>query len=679
MIGRRRFKVYFCLALAALFLPSGCATVGDDGYTSYKVGPEEGAKLYLADSKADETRYIAQEGKVVRITPEKSAEPLAAAAKEEVLGPVETEFKAADTPELLASFIDKYAPTALAFVALQRLAEPAIDSRNWPAAAETFRQYRDKFPYFNERIDEVIAILEAPEEGLKVDNLGGGINTPQGEYSPVITSDGRKLYFARDCGECGGGEEVQVSLKDSEGRWTTARRFGEPLSSKGHEIPLGISSDSNTLAVFGHYQGSLGRGDVFFVEKEPTGWGGLQHYPPPLNSENFESNAMYAADGKAILFISDRPEGTGDHHPKGVFYKGGYTGNTDIYVYLEKAEGQAEVINLGPVINTPDSEYSPFLHPDGKTLYFSSNGHAGLGRLDVFKSTRLSDDSWTEWSRPVNLGKEINTSSDDWGYQVAAEGKRAYFAMNGRPESFGGSDIYSVSLPEQVKPGGVITVSGVVTDPKGDPLIAEIRWDDLDAGKEVGYATSDPITGEYIIHLPSGGNYGYYAEKPGYIGESEHFDLREYSDAYQEFVLDIVLYPIVQPAPMELEPVEEAVEEAPPVEIRMNNIFFDFDKAKLRSESYMEMNRWIRMLKENEHVNLHISGHADSLGSEPYNQKLSEKRARAVVDYLVENGIERDRLTAEGFGENMPVASNETEEGRQRNRRVQVRIINSGR
>ncbi|MFO7604685.1 MAG: OmpA family protein [Desulfurivibrionaceae bacterium] len=676
MIGSRKLKNCFCLALAALFLLSGCATKETD---FSKTDRNSGEKLYLADTEAREIRYVAKDGVVARITPERRAEE-PAPAEEEILEPIEAEFKAAQTPASLEEFIKKYAPTTLAFVAVQRLAGPDIAAANWPAAVEIFERYRADFPYYTERINEIIALLEAPAEGLTVANLGGGINTSQSEYNPVISSDGREIYFARDCGECSGGEEVHVSRKGPDGRWENARRFGEPLSSKGHEIPLAISSDNTTLAVFGHYDGSLGRGDIFYVEKNQDGWGQLQHYPSPLNSENFESNAMYAADGKAILFISERPGGIGDYHPKGSFYNGSSTGNTDIYVYLEGGQsGQAEVVNLGSVINTPNSEYSPYLHPDGKTLYFSSNGHPGLGGLDVYKATRLNADSWTEWSKPVNLGKEINSSYDDWGYQVAAEGERAYFAKSSLTDSYGASDIYSITLPEKAKPGGVITVTGVVSDPKGDPLIAEIRWDDLDKEKEVGYALSDPITGEYIIHLPSGGNYGYYADKPGYIGESENFDLRDYSDAYQEFVLDIVLYPIVQPTPMEPEPVEEAVEEAPPVEISMNNIFFDFDKAKLRSESYMEINRWARMLNENEHIDLYISGHADSVGPDDYNRKLSERRALAVVDYLVEKGIDRDRLTAEGFGESQPVASNETEEGRQRNRRVQVRILNSGR
>ncbi|MEN8135584.1 MAG: OmpA family protein [Thermodesulfobacteriota bacterium] len=673
MIGRKKPAIYFCFALAVLFLLAGCSSIPGDNYVVRKdkfIIKDDSRPV--SDYSGSEINYISRGGGLVRITPKRSEELVEAKKDEVALAPIDAEFKAAETSKQLAAFVVKYAPTELAFVALQRLARPAIDARNWSAAVKVFDKYRDKFSYYSDRINAIISILEASGEVRKVVNLGGGINTAEGEYSPIISSDGKKIYFARDCGECDGGEEVYVSRKGADGSWGLARRFGEPLASKGHEIPLGISADGNKLAVFGHYEGSLGRGDIFFVEKNQDGWGGLQHYPAPINTANFESNAMYTADGKAILFVSTRPGGVGDYVEKGTFFNGNYAGNTDIYVYTIGADSQNELINLGSVINTPFGEYSPYLHPDGKTLYFSSDGHNGLGGLDVYKATKLNGDSWTEWSEPVNLGKEVNTSYNDWGYQVAAAGEDAYFARNNLVDGFGGSDIFSVSLPQVVRPSTVVTISGIVTDPQGDSLVADIRWDDLDAQKEVGYASSDPITGEYLIHLPSGGNYGYYAEKAGYIGESEHFDLREYSDAYKEFSLDIVLFPIEQPVEIEPEIIVEV-----PFDIRMNNIFFAFNRSDLQPESYMEMKRWIKMLEENGHIHLHISGHADSIGSDSFNQKLSEKRARSVVDYLVENGIAEERLVAEGFGESQPVTTNDTEEGRQQNRRVQVRVINS--
>jgi outer membrane protein OmpA-like peptidoglycan-associated protein len=686
MIGSiKRHAFWSCPAITALFLFSGCvagqqgAVVSDQGsYVEYKYDSEADAKKYMAgsqenevsyvdDSKQQEIQYVTKGDELVRVTPVKAHE-LKASRTEEVLSPLDAEFKAAVSRQQLEDFIAKNAPDELAFVAVQRLARPYIDARNWPAAAAVFNSYSDKFPNKEYQIFSIVGTLEDREEGLRITNLGGGINTSEAEYNPVVASNGKKIYFARDCGICNGGEEVYVSTLLDNGNWSLARRFGEPLASKGHEIPLGVSSDGNKLAVYGNYDGSLGRGDLFYVEKTSNGWGALQQFPMPMNSEYFESNAMYAADGSAMLFISERPGGVGEFHKKGEYFHGSYSGNTDIYVYTD---GQA--INLGNAINTPYSEYSPFLHPDGMTLYFSSDGHPGLGGLDVFVSKRLNADSWTEWSDPVNLGKEINTSNDDWGYQVAARADKAYFAVSDRGDSYGASDIFSISMSVKGKPAlGVITVSGLVTDPNFDPLVADIRWNDLEAQKQVGYASSDPITGEYVIHLPSGGKYGYYAEKEGYMGESEHFDLK-HTDQYKEYEMDIVLYPIEKPV--------DETEDAPvvAVEIKMNNIFFAFNKSDLRPESRMELDRWVDMLNENTHINLEVAGHADSIGTEVYNQKLSERRARSVAKYLVAAGIAKERLTPLGYGETRPVSSNMTEDGRQQNRRVQVKMINSTR
>lgn len=621
---------------------------------------------HLHNSNAGDVRYFKSgENDPVRVTPLRADEK-AVAPGAEILAPMDAEFKAANSSQSLDAFIDKYAPDELAFVAVQRLAQPLLDAKDWNAAREIFERYSAKFPGKASDFEKISGILTAPGGEVVVSNLGYGINSPEGEYAPVIASNGKTLVFARDCGVCAGGEEVYVSTLNDSGSWGVASKFGSPLATRSNEIPLALSADGNTLAVFGNYEGSLGRGDIFHVDKTKESWSDLQHYPAPLNSEYFESSAAYTPDGSAILFVSERPGGVGGFYKKGDFYHGDYDGNTDIYVFIPDSTGSGSVMNLGPVINSPYAEYSPFLHPDGKTLYFSSNGHPGLGGLDVFKSTRLSADSWTEWSEPLNLGKEINTPYNDWGYQFDARGERAYFAVGNRPEGFGGSDIYTASLPGRMQPSGVVSVSGKVTDPAGNMLSADLRWNDLLAGKEVGRAISDPQTGEYLIHLPAGGKYAYYAEKTGYMGQSENFDLTDQL-GYSEYVMDIVLYPIAE------QPVPRLV-----AEIRMNNVFFDFDKSTLRSESRLELDRWVKMLKENPTVILEIAGYTDNVGRDSYNQRLSERRAKAVAAYLEEKGIAPRRLAAKGFGEKKPAATNQTPEGRQQNRRVEVKIIDSG-
>lgn len=558
------------------------------------------------------------------------------------------------------AFIEKYNPCELAFVAVERLAAPFIAQQDWAAASDVFAKYKDHFPNMHSRFDAIIAILTAPAEGLVVENLGRGINTSQGEFRPVLTADGTTLYFSRDCGDCDGGEDIFYSFWDGVS-WGWARELKKPITTRAHEMVTGLSSGGNTMLIFGNYPGSYGRGDIFYSEREADCWSAVRHYPAPVNSSFFDSDAMITADGKAILFVSERPGNVGEFHKKDDFSHGGYGGNTDIYVAVETAEG-TEVINLGATINTPYSEYSPFLHPDGKTLYFSSDGHAGLGGLDVFKSTRLRPDSWTDWSTPENLGKEINGPYNDWGYQVSTDGRHAFFSAPGRPEGYGANDIYAITLPAKAKPQPVVTVSGRVTDPEGRPLAADLRWSDLERQETVGENKSDPTTGSYFIVLPAGRQYSYHAEKEGYIGKSETFDLRGKEEQVQ-YQLDIVLFPVEQLKKEE-------------VAIRLDNIFFDFDKYELRPASFLELDRWVKFLAENRELQVEIDGHTDSVGPDAYNQKLSERRAQAVVNYLVEKGIDMARITAVGFGETQPVATNDTPEGRQLNRRVEIKFLN---
>jgi len=570
------------------------------------------------------------------------------------------EFTEAEQSGNYDAFIQKYNPCELAFVAVERLAAPAIARQDWTAAIEVFEKYKDQFPNMHDRFRAIIATLAAPAEGLEVENLGRGINTGQGEFRPVLTADGTTLYFSRNCGDCDGGEDIFYSFWNGVS-WGWARELKKPISTPAHEMVTGLSSGGNTMLIFGNYPGSYGRGDIFYSEREADCWSPVKHYPAPINSRYFDSDAMITADGKAVLFVSERPGNVGEFHKKDDFSHGGYGGNTDIYVAVETAAG-LEVINLGTTINTPYSEYSPFLHPDGKTLYFSSDGHAGLGGLDVFKANRLRSESWTEWSEPENLGKEINGPFNDWGYQVSTDGRHAFFSATGRPEGFGNNDIYAITMPDKAKPRPVVTVSGRVTDPEGQPLAAELRWNDLEQQKEVGENRSDPTTGSYFIVLPAGRRYSYHAEKTGYIGKSESFDLRGMEKQVQ-YQLDIVLFPVEQLKKEE-------------VAIRLDNIFFDFDKYDLRPESSQELDRWVKFLLENRELQMEIDGHTDSIGTDAYNKKLSARRAEAVVNYLIEKGIATARITSVGFGESRPVATNDTPAGRQLNRRVEIKFIN---
>ena len=566
-------------------------------------------------------------------------------------------------------FISDNSPCELAFVAVQRLAASYVSDRDWDAAAAVYKQYKANFPTMAERFDKIIGLLEAPEENLQNFSVGGGVNTRGSEFRPVISADNQTLYFTRNRGEEAGGEDIYSSVKYRRG-WQKADNMGPPVSTPSHEMILGVSADNNKITLMANYPESFGRGDIFYAEKGKQCWSEIKHYPAPINSEHFDSDAMLPADGRTILFVSDRPGNVGSFNEKETLFHGGYAGNTDIYVYTETESGESKIINLGAAINTPYAEYSPFLHPDGRTLYFSSEGHYGLGGLDVFVSFREDKSSWTEWSEPLNLGKEVNSPYNDWGFQITTAGDLAYYAtaekksgcwdgdISSPQTGCGPSDIFATQLPVAARPLVAVAVSGKVMDPDKKPLEAQIVWNDLTMNESAGVAKSDPDSGEYFIVLPGGHKYGYSAEKEGYMGASETLDFTDVK-MYTEYRHDIILYPI-----------DKLVDEK--IALTMNNIFFDFDNATLRPESYHELNRWVEVFNKYPDLNAEIHGHTCWIGTDAYNQGLSERRAKAVVNHLVSQGIDQNRLSRIGFGETKPIASNKTQKGRETNRRVEV-------
>jgi outer membrane protein OmpA-like peptidoglycan-associated protein len=570
--------------------------------------------------------------------------------------------KEGSTPETQSQFelyIEGNAPSEDAFVAVQRMAEPYIKEKDWNGAVEVFKKYEPMFPDISDRFNKIINLLEQPEQKLIVNNLGEGINTEYDDYSPVPTADGKMLYFTSfDRPEGFGGEDIYVS-EFKNGKWQKASNLGSVINTSSHEYASSISTDGNQLIIFGNYVGNFGKGDLFYSDKTAEGWGPVKHYPRPVNSEEFDCDGKQTSDGKAILFVSDRNGCVGGYVPKGTFYNGSYWGNTDIFVCVKTKNGWSQPINLGSTINTPYAERSPYLHPDGKTLYFSSEGHYGLGRLDVFKSTRLNDNSWTEWSEPVNLGKDINGSGEDWGYIVSTQGDIAYFAADNKPVNMGKQDIYSITLPQEARPEKVVTIQGRVLDDKGNPLETDIVWENIDSRQQVGNLRSDPQTGNYFIVLPIGKNYGYYAEKPGYYPTSKNINLKDNTNL-TNVKEDIVLL---------------SKKELINKEVRINNLFFEYDKYELSPKSYLELDRLIEILKDFPDNKVEISGHTDNQGTDSYNNKLSQQRAQSVVDYLISKGLPAGKFIAKGYGKSKPVASNDTEDGRALNRRVEFKIM----
>jgi outer membrane protein OmpA-like peptidoglycan-associated protein len=381
-------------------------------------------------------------------------------------------------------------------------------------------------------------------------------------------------------------------------------------------------------------------GKFYTSQKTSSGWSAPEAMIAPFNTFNWQADMSISADGKSILFAAS----------------GGAFGNQDIYVCLKQDDGSwAKPLALGNIINTSRSDRSPFLHPDGKTLYFSSEGHEGFGGSDIFMSKRL-DDTWTNWSLPLNLGPAFNTSGNDWGFRVSTDGTFAYYSANLN----GNADIVRCLLPTDIKPDKVATISGKVTDTKDVPLDAEILWEDLSTGKVVQITRSDPATGDFFAVLPERKRYGYTARKPGYFPQSGNVDMRT------------ELTEVRLPRPIRLATIENMKTED--ISLPLNNLFFETAKYELQPESFPELNRLAELI-QSESLRIEVQGHTDNVGNDAGNQTLSENRAKSVRAYLIGRGCNAGNITAKGFGESKPKASNDTDEGRAQNRRVEIRVV----
>ncbi|HEY6172775.1 MAG TPA: OmpA family protein [Candidatus Kapabacteria bacterium] len=485
----------------------------------------------------------------------------------------------------------------------------------------------------------------------KRENLGPGINSRYDEVLPVISPDGKTLYLDRKdhpqnyAFDRRAADNIWYSEIQPDGKWGVLRNIGQQLNGGWGNYTMSITPDGNTMllgGVFDNRTYNTNQAPISFSRRESGGWG----KPKRIQIDSFYNlnkfmEVCLANDGKTILLTLQR----WDSHSE-----------RDLYVsFLRGDTTWSAPVNLGPTINTLAEEATPFLASDNKTLYFSSTGYSGYGTNDMYVSRRL-DESWTKWSTPENLGPDFNTPNWDAYYTLTASGEYAYFVSY--DESYGGGDIFRAKLPLALRPDPVVLVSGTVIDKKtGKPLEATIKYELLPGGKDVGEAHSSPTTGEYKIILPAGAMYGFRAEAKGYIAVNENLNLKKVTE-YTEMKRDLELVP----------PEVGSV-------VRMNNIFFETGKAELKSESNAELDRLVDALKTSPAMELLIGGHTDNVGNDNTNKSLSDARARAVKTYLVGKGIKTDRLKTAGFGKSKPVATNDTDEGRQLNRRVEFTIM----
>lgn len=501
--------------------------------------------------------------------------------------------------------------------------------------------------------DESAIISEKVTFTAERERLDENINTQFIEAKPVISPDGNTLYFVRqDSPSNVGGKRDAQDIYYSDyvnKRWRLSGNIGRPLNDDEPNGICSVSPDGNTILVINAYGESgyqIGSG-VSMSELTREGWS------PPLQIEinNFSNYNEYedyflSNSGQALLMAIEDRDSRGDQ---------------DLYVSFRNDDNTfTEPINLGDQINTIGIEFSPFLAADNRTLYFSSDGHPGLGESDIFYSRRL-DDTWINWTTPENIGKEINTPGGDAYYTIPAKGDFAYFVSTGQTDSKKtgrDTDIFRISLRKDIKPDPVVLLTGRVLNKKtGAPIAADIEYESIPDKSEKGIAKSGPVDGGFKLVLPAGKNYAFLAKAKGFISVHENADYTNITE-YTELNRDLYLVPM-----------EEGQV------VQLNNLFFIQGKPEFQPASEGELESLYILLVENPNMTIELGGHTDNQGYFKSNLRLSQERADAVMYYLIGRGIHKKRLSAKGYGPTKPKASNSNPDGRAKNRRVEVTIL----
>jgi OmpA-OmpF porin, OOP family len=500
--------------------------------------------------------------------------------------------------------------------------------------------------------------LQLLASGILIEALDKNVNSDYSELNPLLSPDGKVLYFSRknhpeNTGGINDKEDIWYSELDSSGHWKLAQNMGPKFNNAGPNFVNTISAvtpdGKSAIMVLGNKY--LEKGKMAAGVSISSNVGGEWTKPVALNianDYNFNEKANYflTNNRQTLILAVEREDSEGDR---------------DLYVSFMKGDSTwTEPVNLGNVVNSAGEESAPFLASDDKTLYYSSKGFSGYGGSDIYVSRRL-DDTWTSWSEPENLGPEINSPLEDLFFNIPASSEYAYYSK-GVTET--NTDIFRVKLPIVRSPEPWVTVRGKIIDKiTGKPMGAKIIYERLPDGKEMGIAQSNPETGEYEIRLPGGYLYGIRAEANGKMSESQNLDLR-----------NVKADQIIEHEDFDLQPIEVATVQEN-VTIVLNNVFFDFDKATLKPESFPELDRVVKLMNEKITMQIEIAGHTDATGPNEYNLGLSERRAKSVINYFSGKGISVNRLNVAFFGESKPLETNDNKEGRRKNRRVEFKIL----
>lgn len=481
-------------------------------------------------------------------------------------------------------------------------------------------------------------------------NVGPNINTKMGEYWPCLTADKAIMYFTRrneyihtqpDGRQTKRyREDIYQSEKDANDKWTKAVKPPGDLNSDQNEGAISISPDGTFMILTGcNWPDGYGSCDLYISYFRNGQWSKPENLGPSVNTEAKETQPSISFDGRTVYFSSNRK---------------GTVGGLDLWRTVRMSDGNWSVPqNLGNVINTEENEQSPFIHPDNQTLYFSSRGHTGMGQSDLFVAKRQASGRFGDVR---NMGYPINDHTNQISLFVTSDGKDGYIASEA--DGYGSLDIFTFKMPEDVKPEPVTYVKGKIVDKKtGKKIEADYELLDLESGDVSIKSRSDGKSGEFRAPVSKGKDYALNVSKKGYMLHSEHLNLSDYDgDEPFEFNVDL----------KEIKVGETSV---------LNNIFFEFDSYKLKERSIAELKKLIEFLNQNPNVKIELAGHTDNVGSKAYNIDLSNNRAKEVQKYLIKQGIDAGRLEYKGYGEEQPIKSNSTAEGRAKNRRTEFKII----
>lgn len=541
------------------------------------------------------------------------------------------------------------------------LAESHHLHEDWSKAIEWYEKYKEdlyKGTDDTNKIKDKVEVVEkkivecafgihfsSNPEKVKIDNIGGTVNSKYPEYNVMITADEGVMYFTSQRPEGTTQEMRDIDMffediymsKKVDTEWGAPILLGDSINDPiRHDAIMAISPDGQQMIV---YRDDRGDGNLYLSELDGSSWTVPVKFPAPINSQYHESAASFSQDGNTIYFCSDRPGGFGKH---------------DIYASTFNDEKQAwgDAVNLGEVINTKYNEQGVFKHPDGVTLYFSSQGHSSMGGFDIFKTEIVSG----QFTEPENLGYPVNGADNDLLLVISSNGDRGYYSSYS-DDGYGQEDLYVITFKEH-KPLHLTILKGKILDAvTHQPVYASIDIIDVDSNKTIHEFHSNKESGEYLISLPSGRNYAIEVDEKDHLFHSENFNI-PIVEGYQEIHKDILLKKIAVGS-----------------SIVLKNIFFETAKSDLKPNSITELERLKKFLDDVPNVVIEVSGHTDNVGSAKYNKKLSNARAQAVVLWLVEHGIDVKRLEYKGYGFDKPIASNDDEFGRALNRRTEFKII----